>query len=101
LEKFSRNWSVASRDSLYQILDSFVALRVWQRAKSGSPPSLCLSRRGFAGEIATANFGEFLFPRRSVNKAKKKGWGSRENPNPRWVLVISQPVLWISACIWS
>ena len=54
------------------------------------------------GELRTAEVRRTLLPRTRVNKGKKrKGRGYLENPNPRWVLVISQPVLRMIACIWS
>jgi hypothetical protein len=59
--KFSRSSSVASRNSLYQILAIHVALGTGQRAKSCSPRPIGTGVRDKAGEIATANFREFLY----------------------------------------
>jgi hypothetical protein len=59
--KFSEVWAVASRNSLYPILAINVALEAGQRAKSCSPRPIDTGVRDKAGEIATANFVEFLF----------------------------------------
>jgi hypothetical protein len=59
--KFSEVWAVASRNRLYQILATNVALGTGQRAKSCSPRPIGTGVRDKAGEIATANFREFLF----------------------------------------
>jgi hypothetical protein len=60
-ENFSRTKKVASRNSLYQNVGINVALGVWQRAKSSSQASLYVLGRSTKGELATANFVEFLF----------------------------------------
>jgi len=60
-EKFSEVAAVASRNSLYHILAISVALETGQRAKSCSPRPMGTGVWNKAGEIATANFREFLF----------------------------------------
>ena len=60
-KKFSEVETVASRNSLYQILEINVALGTGQRAKSCSPRPIGTGVRDKAGQIATANFREFLF----------------------------------------
>jgi hypothetical protein len=59
--KFSEVRAVASRNSLYQILATNVALGAGLRAKSRLPRPIDTGVRDKAGEIATANFREFLF----------------------------------------
>jgi hypothetical protein len=58
---FSRSWTVASRNSLYQTLAINIALGPDQRAKSCSPRPIGTGVWNKAGEIATANFVEFLY----------------------------------------
>jgi hypothetical protein len=52
---------VASRNSLYHIMTINVALGAGQRAKSCSPRPIGTGVWNKAGELATANFREFLF----------------------------------------
>src|SRR5215217_1621153 len=69
--KFSEVWTVASRNSLYRILTTSVALGTRLRAKSSSQAPIYVPGWGREGKIATVNFGEFPFLRASVNKDKK------------------------------
>src|SRR5215208_6788764 len=59
--KFSEVWAVASRNSLYRILTTSVALGTRLRAKSSSQAPIYVLGWGREGKIATLNFGEFLF----------------------------------------
>src|SRR5215208_641029 len=59
--KFSEVWAVASRNSLYRILETSVALGTRQRAKSSSQAPIYVPGWGREGKLATVNFREFLF----------------------------------------
>ena len=77
--KFSEVQTVASRNSLYRILAINVALGVEQRAKMQLYSTWIGLRKGHVEEIATANFGEFIFfPRTWVNRGERKRRGCLE-----------------------
>src|SRR5215207_5086270 len=59
--KFSEVWAVASRNSLYRILTTSVALGKRLRAKSSSQVPIYVPGWGREGKLATVNFREFLF----------------------------------------
>jgi hypothetical protein len=59
--KFSEVWAVASRNSLYHILTTSVALGARLRAKSSSQAPIYVPGWGREGKLATVNFREFFF----------------------------------------
>ena len=59
--KFSEVWAVASRNSLYRILTTSVALGMRLRAKSSSQAPIYVPGWGREGKLATVNFGELYF----------------------------------------
>jgi hypothetical protein len=59
--KFSEVWAVASRNSLYRILTTSVALGTRLRAKSSSQAPIYVPGWGREGKLATVNFAEFDF----------------------------------------
>jgi hypothetical protein len=71
--KFSVVRAVARRNSLYQILETSVALGRRLRAKSSSEALIYVPGWGREGKLATVNFVEFLFPRTPVNRARERG----------------------------
>jgi hypothetical protein len=80
--KFSEVWTVASRNSLYQILVVNVALRAGRGLNVALPrpgtPKIGTTRV----EIATVNFGELLFfPRTPVNKGIKRAGAATPRPS--------------------
>jgi hypothetical protein len=61
MQEFSEVEAVASRNRLHQIIATNTAIGAWRRAKCSSSPSRLVLGWGWAGELATANFREFLF----------------------------------------
>jgi hypothetical protein len=59
--KFSEVWAVASRNSLYRILETSVALGARLRAKSSSQAPIYVPGWSREGKLATVNFAEFLY----------------------------------------
>src|SRR5215216_4028253 len=70
--KFSEVWAVASRNSLYRILETSVALGTRQRAKSSSQAPIYVPGWGREGKIATVNFREFPFHALQCIRAKRR-----------------------------
>jgi hypothetical protein len=67
MQEFSEVWAVASRHSLYQILETNTSIGTGRRAKCGSPPTPIGIGTGECGGDCYGELPRILIPRTSVN----------------------------------